>query len=290
MKFKMAATAGLNLTLDPMGKMFQNASSLKPLGQLKPNFPGMIIGRSSTKFMFFNVDRKSKMAATAIHILTLDPLGKCSNAFFLETTYMIKAKLYMNVHWMVLYNLKVFCTDMKFKMAATAGLSLTSDPMGKMFQNACSLKRLGQLKPNCQGMIIRRSSTKFMFFNVDWKSKMAATAIHRLTLDPMGKCSNAFFLETTYMIKAKLYMNVHWMVLYKLYFFCSDMKFKMAATAGLSLTLDPMGKMFQNASSLKPLGQLKPICQGMIIGRSSTNFMLFMPIGNPRWPPPQDIY
>jgi hypothetical protein len=52
----------------------------------------------------------------------------------------------------------------------------------------------------------------------------------------------------------KLYMNVHWMVLYKLYVFCSDMKFKMAATAGLSLTLDPTGKMFQNASSLKPLG------------------------------------
>jgi hypothetical protein len=44
-----AATAGLSLTLDPMGKMFQNASSLKPLGQLKPNCPGMIIGRSSTK-------------------------------------------------------------------------------------------------------------------------------------------------------------------------------------------------------------------------------------------------
>jgi hypothetical protein len=51
-----------------------------------------------------------------------------------------------------------------------------------------------------------------------------ATAIHRLTLDPMGKCSNAFFSETTNMIKAKLYMNVHWMVLYKLYVFCSDMK------------------------------------------------------------------
>jgi hypothetical protein len=75
-----------------------------------------------------------------------------------ETTNMIKAKLYMNVHWMVLYNLKVFCSDMKFKMAITAGLSLT--------------------------------------------------------LDPRGKCSNAFFSETTNMIKAKLYMNVHWMVLY----------------------------------------------------------------------------
>ena len=100
---------------------------------------------------------------------------------------------------------------------------------------------------------------------------MATTAGHRLTLDPMGKCSNAFFSETTNMIKAKLYMNVHWMVFYNLKVFCSDMKFKMAATAGFSLTLDPMGKMFQNASSLKPLGQLKPSCPGMIIGRSSTN-------------------
>jgi hypothetical protein len=82
---------------------------------------------------------------------------------------------------------------------------------------------------------------------------MAAIAGNRLTLDPMGKFSNAFFSETTNMIKAKLHKNVHWMVLYKLYVFCSDMKFKMTAMAELSLTLDPMGKMFQNAS-LKPLG------------------------------------
>jgi hypothetical protein len=52
MKFKMADTAGINLTLDPIGKMFQNASSLKPLGKLKPNCPGMIIGMSSTNFCF----------------------------------------------------------------------------------------------------------------------------------------------------------------------------------------------------------------------------------------------
>jgi hypothetical protein len=53
------------------------------------------------------------------------PMGKCSNAFFSETTNMIKGKLYMNVHWVVLYKLKVFCSNMKFKMAATPGLSLT---------------------------------------------------------------------------------------------------------------------------------------------------------------------
>ena len=60
------------------------------------------------------------MAATAGHRLTLDPMGTCSNAFFSETTNMIKVKLYMNVHWMVLYNLKAFCSAMKFKMASTA--------------------------------------------------------------------------------------------------------------------------------------------------------------------------
>jgi hypothetical protein len=56
MKFKMAATAGLSLTLDPMGKMFQKDSSLKPRGQLKPNCPGMIhleitINIKNTKFV-----------------------------------------------------------------------------------------------------------------------------------------------------------------------------------------------------------------------------------------------
>jgi hypothetical protein len=57
--------------------------------------------------------------------------------FFSETTNIIKAKLYMNVHWVILYKLHVFCSGMKFKMAATTGLSLTLDPMGKMFQNLC---------------------------------------------------------------------------------------------------------------------------------------------------------
>jgi hypothetical protein len=44
---------------------------------------------------------------------------------------------------------------------------------------------------------------------------MATNAGHRLTLDPMGKCSNAFFSETTHQTESKLDRNVHWMVLYK---------------------------------------------------------------------------
>jgi hypothetical protein len=42
-----------------------------------------------------------------------------------------------------------------------------------------------------------RGPSNFYVFYADWKSKMAATAEHRLTLDPKGKCSNAFFSETT---------------------------------------------------------------------------------------------
>jgi hypothetical protein len=55
------------------------------------------------------------------------------------------------------------------------------------------------------------------------------------------------------------------------------MKFKMAATAGLSLTLDPMGKMFQNASSLKQLGQLKPHL-GFPIDIKNINFVEDLPM------------
>jgi hypothetical protein len=134
---------------------------------------------------------------------------------------------------------------MKFKMAATAGLSLTLDPMGENV----SKRFFSETTWTVETKLPRNDHWKVLYnvyvFDVYRKSKMAATAIHRLTLDPMGTCSNDFFSETTNIIKAKLYMNVHWMVLYKLYVFCSDMKFKMAATAGLSLTLDPMGKCFK---------------------------------------------
>jgi hypothetical protein len=71
------------------------------------------------------------------------------------------------------------------------------------------------------------------------KLSPAVASILNFISEHVSKC---FFSETTWTIETKLPSNVHWMVLYKLYVFCSDMKFKMLATAGLSLTLDPMGK------------------------------------------------
>jgi hypothetical protein len=94
----MAATAGLSLTLDPMGKMFQNASSLEPLRQLKPNCPGMII-------------------------------GKYRNIFFSEAIALIEPKLCIN-HWKVLYKLCAFYVDRNSKMTTTAGHSFYIGPIG----------------------------------------------------------------------------------------------------------------------------------------------------------------
>ena len=46
---------------------------------------------------------------------------------------------------------------------------------------------------------------------------------------------------------------------------------------------------FQRSSSLKLMNWLNPNCKWMIIGMSFTKLLFFMPIGNPRWPPSQDI-
>jgi hypothetical protein len=96
-------------------------------------------------------------------------MGKCSNTFFSETTNMIKAKLYMNVHWMILYKHLGFPTGIKKQKI-------------------------------CRGPS-NDHSWAVWFQLSKW--------FQRRSILPMGKYSNAFYSETTNMIKAKLYMNVH---------------------------------------------------------------------------------
>jgi hypothetical protein len=86
---------------------------------------------------------------------------------------------------------------------------------------SCGGNHLG-FRIGIQKKLLRGPSNDYSW--VDWLQlanwfkrsglKHFATAGNRL--DPMGKCSNAFFSETTKMIEAKLNMNIHWMVLYKL--------------------------------------------------------------------------
>jgi hypothetical protein len=66
-----------------------------------------------------------------------------------------------------------------------------------------------KLSPAVAGNNHWKDFYKMYVFDAERKSKVPATVGHRLALDPMGECSNAFFSETTNIIKAKLYMNVH---------------------------------------------------------------------------------
>ena len=150
------------------------AFSPKPLGLLEPNLAGMFLGWSSTKLLFFvPVGYSTWLPGPII----------CSVWLKFQRSSSLKLMNWLNpnckrmiigmsfskfLFFMPIGNPRwpppqVFCSDMKFKMAVTAGLSLTLDPMGIFFQNTSSLKRLGQLKPNCSGMIIGRSSTYFLF-------------------------------------------------------------------------------------------------------------------------------
>jgi hypothetical protein len=135
-------------------------------------------------------------------------MGKCSNAFFSETTNMIKAKLYMKVHWMVLYNLKVFCSDMKFGF-----------PIGiknRKFVRGPSNDHSWAVWFQIVHVVSRRNILKHFFHRVN-----------------VSKC---FFSKTTWTIETKLPRNDHWKVLYKVSVFYADRKTKMAATAIHRLT------------------------------------------------------
>jgi hypothetical protein len=67
-------------------------------------------------FEYFPIGSIVNLCPAVAAILDFHRHKKQNLAFFSETTNIIKAKLYMNVHWIVLYNLKVFCSDMKFKI------------------------------------------------------------------------------------------------------------------------------------------------------------------------------
>jgi hypothetical protein len=74
-----------------------------------------------------------------------------------------------------------FCSDMKFKMAATAALSLTIGPYGtnvsKGFFSETTWTIETKLPRNGHWKVLYKVSV----FNADRKPKMTATAGHRLT-------------------------------------------------------------------------------------------------------------
>ena len=94
-----------------------------------------------------------------------------------------------NCTWMFIgwssTNFTFFVFPNEIKMAAMAGLSLTLDPMGKMFKNLLVRNHLDNWIVNCRNdhwKVLYKTCESF----ADRKFKMAAMTRLSLTLDPMG--------------------------------------------------------------------------------------------------------
>jgi hypothetical protein len=86
MKFKKAATAELSLTFGPYWKNVSKRFFSETTWTIETKLPRNDHWKVLYKIYVFYAVRESKMATTAGNRLTLDPMGKCSNAFFSETT------------------------------------------------------------------------------------------------------------------------------------------------------------------------------------------------------------
>ena len=154
-----------------------------------------------------------------------------------------------------------------------AGEGLTLDPMRKI----CKLLHL-EKSFICQTSIIQAWWHDDPLPNVILeqstyhKSRMAATLDLSLTLDHMGKTwlVNCYILKTVSYIEPILIRHGNMMVLYKIYDFSTDHKSKMATMAGLSFTLDLMGKtckllhlekysIYETSSQVSDTGSCKPL-------------------------------
>ena len=117
---------------------------------------------------------------------------------------------------MVLYKVSVFPSSPIFNMDMPEPV-ICSDWL--KFQRSSSLKVMNWLNPNCKGMIIGKSFTKFLFFISIGNTKWPPLQDILLTQEYMGKYRNTLLSETTELIEPKLFMDVLWVVLYKITFF-----------------------------------------------------------------------
>jgi hypothetical protein len=74
MKLKMATMAGLSLKLDPIGKNVSKRFFSETTCIIETRLPRKDPRVVLSKMFVFYADRKSKMATTAGHRLTLDPV------------------------------------------------------------------------------------------------------------------------------------------------------------------------------------------------------------------------
>ena len=221
-----------------------STSSLKPLNGIQRNLTGCKISMSSTKFVFFRVYRKNKMAALASDWLRHFRLLLWNRwTEFNETWQEARSKRLLPslCYW-----------GRSQKQDGRPGLWLA-----ETFSTS-SLKSLNGIQRNLTGSKICKSSTKFVFFGLIGKTRSSPQPL--ICWDIFD-----FFSETAERNSTKLDWKEDLNVLYQVCVFRAENKNKMAALASdllrhFRLLLwnrwTEFNEIWQEARSQRPLPSL----------------------------------
>ena len=163
---------------------FQRSTSLKLMNWLNPNCKWLIIGKFFTKFLFSMSIGNPRWPPLQDTLLTQDYMGKYRNILLSETTELIEPKLYMDVLWIVLYKITVFCSSLIFNMATRAKNVLWLAEISKFLFSETNELTEPKLYMNDHWKVLYQVT---VFFYVNLKSKMAAYAGHSFNTVPYWK-------------------------------------------------------------------------------------------------------
>jgi hypothetical protein len=231
---------------------------------------------------YFFADRISKMAATGQLSLLLDPVGISLKNFFVRnySTNWIFCIIWMFLGWFYTWSIilvqignptwlpgPIMCSNwLKLKIF----LSETTQPMALLHYRNDDWVVLCQLCKFCADRI----------------SKMATTGQLSLPLDPMGISLKNLFVRnySTNWIFCNIWMFLGW--------FCtwSIILVQIGNPTWLPgpIMCSDWLKLWRS-SCQKLLSPWNCNIIEMMTGWSSTKFVIFVPIGNPRWPPQGDL-
>ena len=246
-KTKMAATAIWRLTLYPMQDIACERNILKTACQIDCTFWYGINTNKTLDAIDFGHSTKTKMAATAVWRLTLYPMQDIAcERDSLKTACWIDFTFWYGLNTTKTSDANDFGHSTKTKMAATAVWRLTLYPMQDIACERDSLKTACWIDFTFWYGLNTTKTSDANDFGHSTKTKMAATAVWRLTLYPIQdiacECSSlktACWIDFTFWYDLNTTIDLRY-----------STKTEMAATAVWRLTLYPMQDIACECGSL----------------------------------------
>ena len=252
-KTKMAATAVSRLPLYPMQDIACEHDILKTACRINLTFWYGFTTSKTLNAIDFGHSMKTKMATTAIWRLTLYPMQDIAcECDILKTAYRIDFTFWYRLNTTKTSDAIDFGHSTKTKMAATAVWRLTLYPMQDIACERDSLKTTCRIDFTFWYGLNTTKTSDAIDLRHSMKTKMAATAIWRLTLYPMQDIAcECDILKTAYQIDFTFCYRLNTTKTSDAIDLGHSTKTKMVATAVWRFTLYPMQDIACECDSLK---------------------------------------